>query len=48
MPCWLCRVNFLHRQTDTTLPIDLEDLDLHYIALGQLIADFLNPFIRNL
>ena len=44
----LRRVDFLHGEPDTTLAIDFQDLDLHDIAFGQFVTDFLDSFVRDL
>src|SRR5699024_3837252 len=38
----------LHRQPDLALPVDLQHLDAHGLALGQLIADLFDPIVGNL
>src|SRR5690606_33020565 len=37
-----------HRQANLAARIDLEDLDLHFLAFGQGVADILDPLVLDL
>ncbi len=41
-------VDFLHGESDATLTVHFEDLDLHFIAFCQLVADFLDALVGDL
>src|SRR4051794_30554454 len=44
----LGRVDLAHAQTDPTLTVDLEHLDLHDVAFLELVADALHALVRDL